>query len=86
MNTYYLSIKGCEPIQVQFKSNLTQSTIDCYIQQYGLDFIGIYETYQGAKQAIELDSYLFHDFYRHQDIIDNINHLERCYQLEYKGV
>ena len=86
MNTYYLAIKGCQPIQVQFKTNLTQSTIDCYIQQYGLDFIGIYNNILECKQSIELDEYLFHDFYRHQDHIDTINHLERCYQLEYKGV
>lgn len=82
MNTYYLAIKGCEPIQVQFKSNLTQSTIDCYIQQYGLDFIGIYETYQDAKQALQVDYYLFGD--DRFISIDTINHLERCYQLEYK--
>lgn len=86
MNKYYLAIRGCEPIPVIFKTNLTQSKIDCYIQQYGLDFIGIYNNILECKQAIELDSYLFDDFYRHQDIIDNINHLERCYQLEYKGV
>lgn len=84
MNTYYLAIKGCEPIQVQFKSNLTQSTIDCYIQQYGLDFIGIYETYQDAKQALQVDYYLFGD--DRFNSIDTINHLERCYQLEYKEV
>lgn len=84
MNTYYLAIKGCEPIQVHFKTNLTQSAIDCYIQQYGLDFIGLYETYQDAKQAIQVDYYLFgNDRF---NSIDTINHLERCYQLEYKEV
>lgn len=82
MKTYYLAIKGREPIQVQFKTNLTQSKIDCYIQQYGLDFIGIYETYQDAKQALQVDYYLFGDDRFNQ--IDTINHLERCYQLEYK--
>lgn len=86
MNKYYLAIRGCEPIPVIFKTNLTQSKIDCYIQQYGLDFIGIYNNELECEQAIELDSYLFDDFYRHQDRIDTINHLERCYQLEYKGV
>lgn len=84
MNTYYLAIKGYEPIQVTFKTNLTQSTIDCYIQQYGLDFIGIYETYQDAKQALQVDYYLFGDDRFNQ--IDTINHLERCYQLEYREV
>lgn len=84
MNKYYLAIKGCEPQQLQFKTNLTQSTIDSYIQQYGLDFIGIYETYQDAKQALQVDYYLFGNDRFNQ--IDTINHLERCYQLEYKEV
>lgn len=84
MNIYYLAVKGCEPIQVQFKTNLTQSVIDCYIRQYGLDFIGLYETYQDCKQAIQIDYYLFgNDRF---NSIDTINHLERCYQLEYKEV
>lgn len=86
MNKYYVAIRGCEPIPVVFKTNLTQSKIDCYIQQYGLDFIGIYNNRLECEQAIELDEYLFHDFYRHQDRIDTINHLERCYQLEYREV
>lgn len=84
MNKYYLAIRGCEPIEVKFKTNLTQSKIDCYIQQYGLDFIGIYNNILDCKKAIELDWYLFNDF--NQDIIDNINYLERCYKLEYKEV
>lgn len=84
MNTYYLAIRGCEPIPVIFKTNLTQSKIDCYVQQYGLDFIGIYNNILECKQAIELDWYLFNDF--NQDIIDTINYLERCYQLEYREV
>lgn len=84
MNKYYLAIKGCEPIPVIFKTNLTQSKIDCYIQQYGLDFIGIYNNILECKQAIELNEYLFSDL--NQDLIDNINHLERCYKLEYKEV
>ena len=84
MITYYIAIRGCEPIPVIFKTNLTQSKIDCYVQQYGLDFIGIYNNILECKQAIELDWYLFNDF--NQDIIDNINHLERCYQLEYREV
>lgn len=84
MNTYYLAIKGCEPIQTQFKINLTQSTIDSYIQTYGLDFIGFYETYKDCKQALQVDYYLFgNDRF---NPIDTINHLERCYQLEYKEV
>lgn len=84
MNIYYLAIKGYEPIQVQFKTNLTQSVIDYYIQQYGLDFIGLYETYQDCKQAIQVDYYLFgNDRF---NSIDTINHLERCYQLEYREV
>lgn len=82
MNKYYLAIRGCEPIPIIFKTNLTQSKIDCYVQQYGLDFIGIYNNILECRQAIELDWYLFNDF--NQDIIDTINHLERCYQLEYK--
>ena len=84
MNKYYLAIRGCEPIPVIFKTNLTQSKIDCYIQQYGLDFIGIYNNILECEQAIELDWYLFNDF--NQNIIDTINHLERCYQLEYGEV
>lgn len=86
MNKYYLAIRGCKPIPVIFKTNLTQSKIDCYIQQYGLDFIGIYNNILECKQAIELDEYLFHSFYRQQDLVDTINHLERCYQLEYREV
>lgn len=86
MNRYYIAIRGCEPIPVIFKTNLTQSKIDCYIQQYGLDFIGIYNNILECKQAIELNNYLFNDPYFTQDLIDTINHLERCYQLEYKEV
>lgn len=84
MNTYYLAIKGCTPIQVTFKTNLTQSTIDCYSKQYGLDYIGIYETYQDAIKALQVDYYLFGNDRFNQ--IDTINHLERCYQLEYREV
>lgn len=84
MNKYYLAIKGCEPIQVQFKTNLTDSLRDVYSKQYGVDFIGLYETYQDCKQAIQVDYYLFGNDRFNQ--IDTINHLERCYQLEYKGV
>lgn len=81
MNTYYLAIKGCEPIQVQFKTNLTQSKIDYYVQQYGLDFIGIYETYKDCKHALQVDYYLFgNDRFNKIDII---NHLERCYNINY---
>jgi hypothetical protein len=81
MNTYYLAIKGYEPIQVTLKTNLTQSTIDSYIQIYGLDFIGFYETYQDAKQALRVDYYLFgNDRFNKIDII---NHLERCYNINY---
>lgn len=85
MNKYYLAIRGCEPIEVQFKTNLTQSTIDSYIQAYGLDFIGLYEDYETAIKDIELDNYFF-DSLASLDLIDTINYLERCYQLEYKGV
>lgn len=85
MNKYYLAIRGCKPIEVQFKTNLTQSTIDSYIQAYGLDFIGLYEDYETAIKDIELDNYFF-DSLASLDLIDTINHLERCYQLEYKGV
>ena len=84
MNKYYLAIKGCEPIPVIFKTNITNSTLDCYIKQYGLDFIGLYENYIECLQAIELENYLFYNL--NQDIIDNINHLERCYKLEYREI
>lgn len=84
MNKYYLAIRGCEPIPVIFKTNLTQSKIDCYIQQYGLDFIGLYEDYDSAKASLLINEYYFEDF--KQDLVDTINHLERCYQLEYKEV
>lgn len=81
MGTYYLAIKGCEPIQVQFKTNITESILDCYINQYGLDFIGLYETYQECKQALQVDYYLFGD--DKFNLIDTINFLERCYKLNY---
>lgn len=84
MNTYYLAIRGCQPIPVQFKTNITQSTLDCYINQYGLDFIGLYEDYETAKDDIELDELFFNSI--SIDLIDTINHLERCYKLEYKEV
>lgn len=85
MNKYYLAIRGCEPIEVQFKTNITQSTLDCYIKQYGMDFIGLYEDYETAMKDIELDNYFF-DSLASLDLIDTINYLERCYQLEYKEV
>jgi len=81
MTTKYLAIKGCEPIQVQFKTNITKAILDCYINQYGLDFIGIYETYQDAKKAVQVDYYLFGNDTFNQ--IDTIYFLERCYNLEY---
>lgn len=83
MNTYYLAIRGCQPIPVQFKTNITQSTLDCYIKQYGLDFIGLYEDYKTAKDDIELDKLFFNSL--NLDLIDTINYLERCLQLEYNG-
>ena len=85
MNKYYLAIRGCKPIPVQFKTNITQSTLDCYIKQYGMDFIGLYEDYETAMKDIELDDYFF-DSLASLDLIDTINHLERCYQLEYKEI
>lgn len=84
MNKYYLAIRGCEPIEVKFKTNLTQSTIDCYIQAYGLDFIGLYESYMEAIDSLLIDEEFFNSLT--SDIVDTINHLERCYKLEYREV
>lgn len=83
MNTRYLAVRGCEPIQVTFKTNLTQSMIDCYIQQYGLDFISITETYEQALNDIEIDKMFFDSIT--PDRIETELFLERCLQLEYNG-
>lgn len=80
MKYYYVAIKGNNPIQVQFKNGLTQQILDTYIQVYGLSFIGIYETYQDAKKAIEVDYFLFGNDKFNK--VDTINFLEKCLALK----
>lgn len=79
MTTRYLAIKKRNPIQVKFKDKITTEYINSQIDIYGTDFIGIYETYQDAVRAIQVDYYLFGNEPFNQ--IDTIHFLERCYNL-----
>lgn len=83
MITRYLAVTGRLPIEIKFKSNITQSTLDCYINQYGLDFIGLFETYEQALDNLFINETCFQNL--SIEFVDTIAHLERCLQLEYNG-
>lgn len=61
------------------KSCDTEILVDKYINRYGLDFIGAYDTKIEALTVIQIDKECFPntDFQTQE-------YLERCFQLEYK--
>lgn len=91
MITRFVAVRGQFPIKVDFKTNITQSVLDCYIHEYGLDFIGLYETFEEALSdtiinEMFIDSLNLDDV-EHQPSTDDITicFLENCLALEYNG-
>ena len=91
MVTRYVAIRGQFPIRVDFKTNVTQSVLGCYIHEYGLDFIGLYETFEQALNDIMINEMFIDslnlDDLEHQPSTDDntIFFLENCWNLEYNG-
>ena len=86
-NNYYLALTTCsKPIKITVSVNLSYREVcELYEDCYGDKYIGITKTSDDAKELINKWYLLFGDI----DLCTNqkkINHLERCYQLEYKEV
>lgn len=84
MREYYLTIKYTKPIPIIPKENtLLFNLVEDYIDTYGDLFIGLFNTYNEGLEA-QLQWYkLYGDFDLCKDL-NTIDHLEKCYQLEYK--
>lgn len=81
MTTKYLAIKGYDIQQVRFKQDVITMDIICnYIEDYGTDFIGIFDTFNEAKYHLLADYILFGD--DNLGNLKDVEHLERCLQLD----
>lgn len=84
MITKFLAIKYVEPIKVDFKDKFNQMSMDIeYLDVYGDCYVGLFDTYDEAI----IHQMLWYKLYGDIDICKDLNtieHLENCYQLEYK--
>lgn len=79
-NIYYLAIKHYEVIPKLRDKNISADTLlNNWIEEYGLDFLGYFNTAQEALEYYITDSILFGEFGRQDNV--TISHLEKCLQL-----
>lgn len=82
MKTRYLTLRGCDPIKVDFKDGTDiMLAIMNYIDCYGNDFLGLMSTKQEALKVLADDYIEFSDTHTTNDI-DAILFLEDCLALE----
>lgn len=77
----YAAVIGRNPLTVFINDKKDYNRILCnFIDTYGLDFIGIYNSKQEAKEQLALNDKLFDNCLSLD--FDKIDYLERCLKLE----
>lgn len=82
MKTKYLTLRGCNPIKVDFKDGVNMVFVILnYIDFYGSDFLGLMDTQEEALEILAEDYVEFGDVHVTNDI-DTVLFLENCLELE----
>lgn len=82
MKTRYLTLRGCNPIRVDFKDGVDlMVAMTNYIDFYGDDFLGLMDTQEDALEILAEDYIEFGDVHVTNDI-DTVLFLENCLELE----
>ena len=77
---YYLAIKYYGVIPKLRDKNISADTLlNDWIEEYGLDFLGYFNTAQEALEYYITDRIIFGEFGIRDDV--TISHLEKCLQL-----